>query len=169
MSFAEGCRSLMTFGDEQHFASSAGFNFPSFALRKHFSSPLVTFTIATPANKKAEIARNIEKDDERPCGSILDTMASNARDVERNVFILDEAEEEELDWGDEDDEDENLAAREEAERARQKAERFVPFQGFPNPPYLRHRPILLLLHILHFQNAWEIHLPLEVLTSAHSS
>ncbi|KAJ3737928.1 hypothetical protein EV360DRAFT_91083, partial [Lentinula raphanica] len=49
-------------------------------------------------------------------------MASNARDVERNVFILDEAKEEELDWGDEDDEDEDLAAREEAERARQKAE-----------------------------------------------
>ncbi|KAJ3817494.1 hypothetical protein F5880DRAFT_1618223 [Lentinula raphanica] len=49
-------------------------------------------------------------------------MAGNARDVERQVFILDEAEEEELDWGDEDDEDEDLAVREEAERARQKAE-----------------------------------------------
>ncbi|KAJ3818531.1 hypothetical protein F5880DRAFT_1510887 [Lentinula raphanica] len=49
-------------------------------------------------------------------------MADNTRDVERQVFILDEAEEEELDWGDEYDDDEELAAREEAERARQKAE-----------------------------------------------
>ncbi|KAJ3712502.1 hypothetical protein C8R42DRAFT_728029 [Lentinula raphanica] len=50
-------------------------------------------------------------------------MASNTRDVECNVYILDEAEEEELDWGDEDeDEVEDLAAREEAECARQKAE-----------------------------------------------
>ncbi|KAJ3765226.1 hypothetical protein FB446DRAFT_709632 [Lentinula raphanica] len=54
---------------------------------------------------------------------VASLMASNTRDVERNIYILDEAEEEELDWGDEDeDEVEDLAAREEAERARQKAE-----------------------------------------------
>ncbi|KAJ3749796.1 hypothetical protein EV360DRAFT_89657, partial [Lentinula raphanica] len=77
---------------------------------------------------------------------------------QRNVYILDEAEEEELDWGDKDeDEVEDLAAREEAERARQKAEsvllrdrtektmleelngaKSVPYPGLPYLPHLPH-------------------------------
>ncbi|KAJ3710345.1 hypothetical protein DFJ43DRAFT_1044605, partial [Lentinula guzmanii] len=52
------------------------------------------------------------------------TMADSTRDVERQVFILDEAEEE-LDWGDEDEDAlsaPDVLVREEQERARQKAE-----------------------------------------------
>ncbi|KAJ3741601.1 hypothetical protein DFH05DRAFT_1528452 [Lentinula detonsa] len=51
-------------------------------------------------------------------------MADSTRDVEHQVFILDEAEEE-LDWGDEDEDvlsAPDLLVREEQERARQKAE-----------------------------------------------
>ncbi|KAJ3738654.1 hypothetical protein DFH05DRAFT_1531118 [Lentinula detonsa] len=51
-------------------------------------------------------------------------MADSTRDVERQVFILDEAEEE-LDWGDEDEDAlsaPDVLVREEQERARQKAE-----------------------------------------------
>ncbi|KAJ3722762.1 hypothetical protein DFJ43DRAFT_1042010 [Lentinula guzmanii] len=51
-------------------------------------------------------------------------MADSTRDVERQVFILDEAEEE-LDWGDEDEDAlsaPDLLVREEQERAHQKAE-----------------------------------------------
>ncbi|KAJ3716720.1 hypothetical protein DFJ43DRAFT_1160007 [Lentinula guzmanii] len=51
-------------------------------------------------------------------------MADSTRDVERQVFILDEVEEE-LDWGDEDEDAlsaPDLLVREEQERARQKAE-----------------------------------------------